>query len=102
MRGRLGWTAVVGLWLLAACASWPPGPWRSPETPPEAQAPCSGEEKAALEAKVRMLQGRVADLQAQLDAEKQRAQALEGQIEQLKAIERILERRETPGREVTK
>ena len=49
-----------------------------------------------------MLQGRFAELQAQLDAERQRAQSLEGQIEQLKAIERILERRETPGREVPK
>ncbi len=97
MRGLFRWTVVLGLGLLAGCASWPSGPWTPSES--SAPAPSSGEEKAALEAKVRMLQGRVADLQAQLEAEKQRAQALEGQIEQLKAIERILERRETPGRE---
>ena len=97
MSSLLRWTAVLGLGFLAACASWPSGPWTPSEN--SAAAPSSGEEKAALEAKVRMLQARVADLQAQLEAEKQRAQALEGQIEQLKAIERILERRETPGRE---
>ena len=99
MSSLLRWTAVLGLGLLAACASWPSAPWTTSENSASAPAPSSGEEKAALEAKVRMLQGRVAELQAQLDAEKQRAQALEGQIEQLKAIERILERRETPGRE---
>ncbi len=101
MRGFPCWTAVLGLGLLAACASWPSGPWNPSENPAAASAPSPGDEKTALEAKVRMLQARVADLQAQLDAEKQRAQGLEGQIEQLKAIERILERRETPGREVS-